>query len=71
MFGILIVLRGRALILPAILWIGEGFILLLYEQLDFFPEVLTAMLLMTLGCAAVEVYLSFAVFSEKPKLPVF
>ena len=70
-FGILIVLRGRALILPAILWIGEGFILLLYEQLEFFPEILTAMLLMTLGCAAVEVYLSFAVFSEKPKLPVF
>ena len=70
-FGILIVLRGRSLILPAILWIGEGFILLLYEQLEFFPEVLTAMLLMTLGCVVAEVYLSFAVFSEKPKLPVF
>ena len=46
-------------------------VILLYIQCEAVPEVVTAMLLITLACAAVSLYLSFAVFSEKPKLPVF
>ncbi|HJJ33584.1 MAG TPA: hypothetical protein O0X19_04310 [Methanocorpusculum sp.] len=45
--------------------------MLLYTWCEAVSEVLAAMLLLTLGCAAVAVYLAFAVFSEKPKLPVF
>ena len=71
LFGILVVLRGASLILPTALLFGGAFALLLYLQSAAVPEVLTAMYLITLGCAAVAVYLAFAVFSEKPKLPVF
>ena len=70
-FGLLVVLRGASLILPTALLFGDAFAILLYIQSETIPEVQTAMLLITLGCAAVSLYLSFAVFSEKPKLPVF
>ena len=70
-FGILVILRGDSLILPTSLMFGNAFAMLLYIQCEAVPEVQTAMLLLTLGCAAVAVYLAFAVFSEKPKLPVF
>ena len=70
-FGILVILRGDSLILPTSLMFGNAFAMLLYIQCETVPEVQTAMLLLTLGCAAVSLYLAFAVFSEKPKLPVF
>ena len=70
-FGILVILRGDSLILPTSLMFGNAFAMLLYIQVEAVPEVMTAMLLLSLMCAAVAVYLAFAVFSEKPKLPVF
>ena len=70
-FAVLIIVRGRSLILPTLLLISDAFTTLLYMQLDAFPEVQTAMLLLSLTCAAIALYLSFAVVSEKPKLPVF
>ena len=70
-FGILVILRGDSLILPTSLMFGNAFAMLLYIQCEAVPEVVTAMLLITLACAAVSLYLAFAVFSEKPKLPVF
>ena len=70
-FGLLVVLRGASLILPTALLFGDAFAILLYIQSETIPEVQTAMLLLSLMCAAVALYLSFAVFSEKPKLPVF
>ena len=70
-FGLLIILRGSSLILPTALLFGDAFAVLLYIQIDTIPEVETAMFLIALGCAAVALYLAFAVFSEKPKLPVF
>ena len=70
-FGILVILRGDSLILPTVLLFGSAFTMLLYIQIEAIPEVQTAMLLITLACAAVSLYLAFAVFSEKPKLPVF
>ena len=69
--GIQNILRGDPRILPSALLIGYAFIIMLYGQLTAFPEVLTAMLLLTVMCAAVALYLSFAVFAEKPKLPLF
>ena len=71
MFGLLIILRGASLILPTALLFGDAFAVLLYIQIDTIPEVETAMFLIALGCVAVALYLAFAVFSEKPKLPVF
>ena len=71
-FGIIaIVLRGASLLLPTALVFGDAFAVLLYIQIDTIPEVETAMFLIALGCVAVALYLAFAVFSEKPKLPVF
>ena len=70
-FAVLIIVRGRSLILPTLLLISDAFTTLLYMQLDAFPKVQTAMLLLSLTCAAIALYLSFAVVSEKPKLPVF
>ena len=70
-FAVLIIVRGRSLILPTFLIVFDAFTTLLYLQLDFIPEVRTAMLLLSLTCAAIALYLSFAVVSEKPKLPVF
>ena len=71
MFAVMIILRGRTLILPAAFMIGDSFGTLLYLQLEAFPEVQTAMLVLWLMCAAIVTYLSFAIISEKPKLPVF
>ncbi|MCQ2357692.1 MAG: DMT family transporter [Methanocorpusculum sp.] len=70
-FAVLIIVLGRSLILPTLLLISDAFTTLLYMQLDAFPEVQTAMLLLSLTCAAIALYLSFAVVSKKPKLPVF
>ena len=70
-FGILNILRKNSPILTSSFLIGYAFLTMLYLQLEVFPEVQTAMLLLTLICAAIALYLSFAVFSEKPKLPVF
>ena len=70
-FAIFVILRGSSLILPTFLMVADAFSTLLYLQLEAVPEVQTAMLLLRLGCAAVALYLSFAVVSEKPKLPVF
>ncbi|HJJ45533.1 MAG TPA: hypothetical protein O0Y17_00430, partial [Methanocorpusculum sp.] len=70
-FGLLIILRGSSLILPTALLFGDAFAVLLYIQIDTIPEVETAMFFIALGCAAAALYLAFAVFSEKPKLPVF
>ena len=70
-FGLLVILRGASLILPTAVLFGDAFAILLYLQSETMPEVQTAMLLLSLMCAAVALYLAFAVFSEKPKLPVF
>ena len=70
-FAVMVILRGRSLILPTALIMGDAFSTLLYIQSSTIPGVQTAMLLLILGCAAVSLYLAFAVFSEKPKLPVF
>ena len=69
--GIQNVLRRDPRILPSFLLIGEAFAIMLYNQLVLTPEVQTAMLLLTVGCTAIALYLSFAVFAEKPKLPLF
>ena len=69
--GVQNVMRGDPRILPSLLLIGNGFALILYNQLTAFPEVQTAMLLITGLCALIALYLAFAVFAEKPKLPLF
>ena len=71
LFGIMTLLRKDSPVLPAIILIGDAFSILLYIQSAAIPELQTATLLLTLGCGIVALYLSFAVFSEKPKLPVF
>ena len=69
--GIQNVLRKDPRILPSFLLIGYAFATMLFCNLAEFPEVKTAMLLLTLMCTVIAVYLSFAVFAEKPKLPLF
>ncbi|HJJ33401.1 MAG TPA: hypothetical protein O0X19_03365 [Methanocorpusculum sp.] len=69
--GIQNVLRKDPRILPSFLLIGDAFATMLFYNLAEFPEVKTAMLLLTLMCTVIAVYLSFAVFAEKPKLPLF
>ncbi|MCQ2357691.1 MAG: DMT family transporter [Methanocorpusculum sp.] len=70
-FAVMIISRGRTLILPTAFMIGDTFATLLYTQLEAFPEVQTAMLLLRIMSVVIVTYLSFAIISEKPKLPVF
>ena len=69
--GIQNVLRKNSPILPSFMLIGCAFSTMLYNQLASLPEVATAMLLIDTALVGIGVYLSFAVFSEKPKLPLF
>ena len=70
-FAIMIILHKNSPILPASLMFGNGFAILLYWQVVYFPDVQMATILIAFVSLAVALYLAFAVFSEKPKLPVF
>lgn len=69
--GVLTVLRDRALILPAGVVIGVAFTTMLYYLAPSFPEIESVLLLINGAIVILNVYLSFAVFAEKPKLPLF
>ena len=69
--GIQNVLRRDPRIMPSFMLIGGAFSTMLLCNVVDFPEVKTAMLILTAMCTVIALYLSFAVFSEKPKLPLF
>ena len=69
--GILTILRNSTLILPASVVTGGSFTTMLYCQAPAFPEIETVMLLMYIAMIIIAIYLSFAVFAEKTKLPLF
>ena len=69
--GIQNVLRRDPRIMPSFMLIGGAFSTMLLCNVVDFPEVKTAMLILTAMCTVIALYLSVAVFSEKPKLPLF
>ncbi|HJJ28018.1 MAG TPA: DMT family transporter [Methanocorpusculum sp.] len=69
--GVFAVFRSSSALLFALLMIGQAFSEVLRSMLDVFPELFNTAILLDVFCILVCIYLAFAVFSEKPKLPVF
>ncbi|HJJ28878.1 MAG TPA: DMT family transporter [Methanocorpusculum sp.] len=71
LIGVFAVCRNQSTLLFAIMLIGDGFTVVFYEMLENFPELITILVLCDAACIAICLYHAFAVFSEKPKLPLF
>ncbi|HJJ47865.1 MAG TPA: DMT family transporter [Methanocorpusculum sp.] len=69
--GIFAVLRKYSKLLLSLLIIGTAFSIMIYNACLDFPEVRFVLLLIDGVCLSLSLYLAFAVFSDKPKLPVF
>ncbi|HJJ27198.1 MAG TPA: DMT family transporter [Methanocorpusculum sp.] len=69
--GVMNIMWKDERVMPSLLLFGNAFMLILFCQMTDFPEVMVAMLILTLMCAGIALYLAFAVFSDKPKLPLF
>ena len=71
LIGILAVFRKHSRLMPSLLVIGFGFARFLMNNVEAFPELITVVSILNIACMLLAVYLAFAVFAEKPKLPLF
>ena len=69
--GIFAVIRKNSRLLPSLLLIGFGFARFLSNSIESYPDLITVVSILNAACMLLAVYLAFAVFSEKFKLPLF
>ena len=71
LIGSFAVFRNQSTLLFALMLIGCGFAYMCYEIAAVYPELISVMVIIEIFCLLVCIYHAFAVFADKPRLPLF
>ncbi|HJJ47861.1 MAG TPA: DMT family transporter [Methanocorpusculum sp.] len=71
LLAVFAVMRKYSHLLVSIFLIMLAFSMMLFMSVFALPEIMTATVLVHISCIIVSIYLAFAVFSDKYKLPLF